>query len=87
MKSFRIRSYSVQIRENADQNNSKYGHFLRSGNLSSYPLLLNTPILKSRIKRGRIANKKGWGRYVKKQLKGNKRGAYNKRVAFTILLQ
>ena len=87
MKSFRIRSYSVQIRENADQNNSKYGYFLRSGNLSSYPLLLNTPILKSRIKRGRIANKKGWGRYVKKQLKGNKRGAYNKRVAFTILLQ
>ena len=26
----RISPYSVQIRENADQNNSEYGHFLRS---------------------------------------------------------
>ena len=35
VKSVRIRSYSgpysVRMRENADQNNSKYGHFLRSG--------------------------------------------------------
>ena len=34
VKSVRIRSYfgpySVQMRENTDQNNSKYGHFLRS---------------------------------------------------------
>ena len=34
MKSFHIWSYSVpqfsRIRENADQNNSEYGHFLRS---------------------------------------------------------
>ena len=26
-----ISPYSAQMRENADQNNSKYGHFLRSG--------------------------------------------------------
>ena len=32
VKSVRIRisSYSVQMRENAVQNNSEYGHFLRS---------------------------------------------------------
>ena len=27
---FGLNTYSVQMRENADQNNSKYGHFLRS---------------------------------------------------------
>ena len=27
-----ISPYSLQMRENADQNNSEYGHFLRSGN-------------------------------------------------------
>ena len=27
---FRISPYSVRMRENADQNNSEYGHFLRS---------------------------------------------------------
>ena len=26
-----ISSYSVQLRENADQKSSEYGHFLRSG--------------------------------------------------------
>ena len=35
MKSVRIRSYpcqySVLMRENTDQNNSEYGHFLRRG--------------------------------------------------------
>ena len=31
-----ISPYSVQIRENTDQNNSKYGHFLRSGNQYKY---------------------------------------------------
>ena len=34
MKSVRIRSisqYSVRMRENTDQNNSEYGHFLPSG--------------------------------------------------------
>ena len=35
VKSVLIRSYSgpysVQMRENTDQNNSEYGHFLRSG--------------------------------------------------------
>ena len=30
VKSFRIRSYSVRMRENADQNNYEYGHFSRS---------------------------------------------------------
>ena len=30
MESF-IRRYSVQMRENEDQNNSKYGHFLGNG--------------------------------------------------------
>ena len=27
-----ISHYSIRMRENADQNNSEYGHFLRSGN-------------------------------------------------------
>ena len=30
----RISPYSVRMRENAPQNNSKYGHFLRSGKFS-----------------------------------------------------
>ena len=30
----RISPYSVQMRENTDQNNSEYGHFLRSVNLN-----------------------------------------------------
>ena len=30
VKSVRIRSFSVQMPENEDQNNSKYGHFSRS---------------------------------------------------------
>ena len=30
VKSVRIQSYSVRMRENADQNNSESGHFLRS---------------------------------------------------------
>ena len=30
VKSVRIRSYSVRMQENTDQNNSEYGHFLRS---------------------------------------------------------
>ena len=33
MKSVRT-PYSVQMRENADQNNSEYGHFLRSVNVN-----------------------------------------------------
>ena len=35
MKSVRIRSYSVQMWENADQNNSEYGRFLRSDPLDT----------------------------------------------------
>ena len=31
---FRISPYSVRMRENADQKNSEYGHFLRSGILT-----------------------------------------------------
>ena len=31
VKSVRIRSYSVRMPENTDQNNSEQGHFLRSG--------------------------------------------------------
>ena len=31
----RISPYSVRMRENADQNNSEHGHFLRSGTLWS----------------------------------------------------
>ena len=27
---FRLNTYSVRMRENADQSNSEYGHFLRS---------------------------------------------------------
>ena len=30
VKSVRIWCYSVQMRENTNQNNSEYGHFLRS---------------------------------------------------------
>ena len=30
VRSVRIRSYSVRMRENAEQNNSEYGHFSRS---------------------------------------------------------
>ena len=40
VKSVRIRSdsgpYSVRIRENTDQNNSEYGHFLRSEYVPPY---------------------------------------------------
>ena len=36
----RISSYSVQTRENADQNNSKYRHLLRSVNKSVNPFTL-----------------------------------------------
>ena len=32
-----ISSYWIRMRENADQNNSKYGHFLRSVILFHYP--------------------------------------------------
>ena len=32
-KNVRIRSYSVRIQENTDQNNSEYGHFLRIATL------------------------------------------------------
>ena len=32
VKSIRIRSYSVRMRKNTDQNNSKYGHFLNTVN-------------------------------------------------------
>ena len=41
VKSVRIRSfsglYSSQMRENADQNNSEYGHFLRSATIGKIP--------------------------------------------------
>ena len=33
----RISPYSVQMRENVDQNNSEYGHFLRSDVLKQSP--------------------------------------------------
>ena len=40
VKSVRIQSYSgpysVQMRENTDQNNSEYGHFSRSGYVPDY---------------------------------------------------
>ena len=32
----RISPYSVRMRENADQNNSEHGHFLRSEALASF---------------------------------------------------
>ena len=35
----RISPYSVRMRENADQNNSEYGHFLRNDNLKHQELL------------------------------------------------
>ena len=37
VKSVRIRSYSVRMRENTDQNNSEYGHILRSDQCFRYP--------------------------------------------------
>ena len=38
----RISPYSVRMRENTDQNNSEYGHFLRS----EYPVQEFVPIIK-----------------------------------------
>ena len=35
----RISPYLVRIRENADQNNSEYGHFLRSAKVNAFTLL------------------------------------------------
>ena len=44
VKSVHIRSYSglysVRMRENTDQNNSEYGHFLQSDMLSFFKLIL-----------------------------------------------
>ena len=44
VKSVRIRSYSgpysVKMRENTDQKNSEYGHFLRSIDKSKYLITL-----------------------------------------------
>ena len=40
MKGIRsITPYSLQIREIADQKNSEYGYFLRSGNLANHPVI------------------------------------------------
>ena len=39
VKSVRIRSYSVQMRENKEQNNSKYGHFFTQWYLRTVRLL------------------------------------------------
>ena len=36
--------YPVRMHENADQNNSKDGHFLRSDNIVSMSIILNQPI-------------------------------------------
>ena len=33
--------YSVQMRENTDQNNSEYGHFSRSVNIANFEIYLN----------------------------------------------
>ena len=33
--------YSVQMRENTDQNNSEYGHFSRSVNIANFDIYLN----------------------------------------------
>ena len=47
VKSFRIRScsgpYSARMRENTDQNNSEYGHFLYSDSLQSMLVLVSLP--------------------------------------------
>ena len=50
IKSVRIRSYSVWMWENADQNNSEYRHFLLSGNRQIYywiPNILKNVTFKS----------------------------------------
>ena len=36
--------YSVGMPENADQNNSEYGHFLRSENLETIPYSIVTAV-------------------------------------------
>ena len=41
----RISPYSVRMREIADQNNSEYGHFLRSGN-HFIPVIINGTTIK-----------------------------------------
>ena len=46
MKSIRIRSYTVQMRRNADQNNSEYGHFLRSAGQECFDLASNYSLVK-----------------------------------------
>ena len=45
VKSVLVRSYSVRMRENADQNNSEYGHFSRSIAFHLYLLFPVTPYL------------------------------------------
>ena len=37
----RISPYSVEMRENTDQNNFKYGHFLRTANVSVVKLMVS----------------------------------------------
>ena len=45
VKSVLVRSYSVRMRENADQNNAEYGHFSRSIAFHLYLLFPVTPYL------------------------------------------
>ena len=49
-----ISPYSVRMRENADHNNSEYGHFLRSGNNTPF---MNKPLARAYMKRSRLQNR------------------------------
>ena len=49
-----ISPYSVRMRENADHNNSDYGHFLRSGNNTPF---MNKPLARAYMKRSRLQNR------------------------------
>ena len=49
-----ISPYSVRMRENADHNNSDYGHFLRSGNNTPF---MNKPLARAHMKRSRLQNR------------------------------
>ena len=49
-----ISPYSVRMRENADHNNSEYGHFLRNGNNTPF---MNKPLARAYMKRSRLQNR------------------------------
>ena len=96
IKSVRIWSYLVWMWENADQNNSEYGHFLLSGNRQIYnwtPNILKNVTLKSlllKISEIRIGLKivrRIWGNFEKLPLYLNHKIVFVKPVLTNIISQ